>query len=328
MLCMKKRIYFIFFSILFLSPILLNGFLINTNDSESNINSNIISADIGGYPEEDFVPISVAEENITFPDVFYISTVTQFVEVYTNVTYTEDNNTWVFNLPANFDDATQFSIKRSYLEIYYPLEDDLLFKYTGISPHFDITSTTGQSDILNFSVKLPSAEWSVDYDTSNSSVREYLIEISRFEEIRRSYDNVIFEYSFLIPFEEFQIQIFNETGGIEENVTDLVDLNYTLTERDFGVEMSFEFWMGYIQNETDYTYRFILLKEIAPQSFTDSWLNFFFPMLVGALIGALLPYLFRRRFSQKDLRNFQIWAAIGGAVIATFLFYLVFNALN
>jgi hypothetical protein len=300
-----KNACYLLFGLLFFSVISMN-FTVGTSENKAEVPRPSQSHNYSGYDETDFVEIILNPNDIEYGD-FECGTSQNTVLCEINITYPSTGNLWQFIFPSHFSDAGEYYIRRSSTEYYYCTDDEFSeeARYRGENSYWIIPATNEITDLLKFTLILPTFYIDTDLTATNSSTRTFLFGVSRFDEAVRSYSPVIFTHEINKYFDLFSIQVFNLTGGTFSNITDSVDLSYSVVEKGFGEVIRFTMDLGYIQNATDYVFKLVLSKERASPSFWDGWVvQAGIPFVIGLIMGFLVyPYVYQYVFRRPEIRR-------------------------
>jgi hypothetical protein len=278
----------------------LCGIAFNNPSDSSSITPLEIKAssihNLGSYSEAQFITIYINTSDITMDEIPYSLTTENRVKCSFNITYPTTNNTWKFILPSIYYDATNYYIKRSSTDFNYCLEDEnasARIRYTGEDSYWIIDGNPSITDIINFEILTPLVDLDELEDESTLNKTTFELNIYRTDLTRHSYNNLHFTHNFNVFYENYEIQVFNYTGGINENITDTVEITSSITLKNGGYFIFFDINLGYIQKATDYKFKIFFLKVAVPPSFsTDFFANIILPLMTGFIVGLLAsPYV-------------------------------------
>lgn len=248
---------------------------------------------LGNYSESDFYPISINESAIQILSDLTCETERVYIHCRALFTYPSTNTSWVINLPSSYYDATNYYIRRSSTDYYYVIEDEDIsitstFAYTGYDSYWiNLEGDPSITEYVYFDIKAPLVDFSLIRDESSISKKSYSLEISRFDETPHSFDGIHFLTTTKAYFSDFEFQAYNLTGGLNENLSQIIEFEYEIIQGDYGIEISIDLNLGFVQNKTDYEYKIIFIKITPPEGFFDNWLNYIFPLLIGLSLGVL-----------------------------------------
>ena len=249
-----------------------------------------------GYLEENFTLIEIDERDIILPENITLSEQNSPILAYTNISYNtlNENDLYHFRLPDNYDDATNFIIQRSATEVYHCFYDNnnVGRLFTGTDTYWEVPTNSETKDVLLFEISPPPIvvyeDKSVKY--YDDQVNHY-IEISRFSNLQRVYQNGRIEVILGFPFvQDFEISIFDETGGVQyrENITDTCNLNVSTISKAGSSFMKLTFDVGLINTFIDYTFKIEFQRLKFEPSRWDNWVFSIVMPIVGGLTTGYL----------------------------------------
>jgi hypothetical protein len=245
------------------------------------------------YTYRDIQVVSFKEvivDNITFGKV-NSRPIFQKISCRADIEYTnESESAYFIDLGSGFEDADDYFIRRSPINVYYALDE----QFSGISDSGSLTFWQFREfkryDQLRFTVTSPLSSWEKDNFKSNSTHIEYFVRLRRQTNIR-TYENVSIVNTIPIKFDNTEVKIIEITGGLNNDITNDSNVLIDFEGSTFS-SLSINFTVPFILKSVDFAYKIIINRiGITGDQKSPLWSRLVIGIVVGAVIGGGARYL-------------------------------------
>ena len=294
-----------------------------------------------GYVEDNFTTVEIPESNIRYDGEQIIEVEGSKDMVYDSIyqldyipcsssiiDYPSNNNSlWHISLPEGYEDATSYYIRRSDVEVYYPIQDELnpsSSKIHDSDTYWEIPTYSKSSDIIHYELELPILNYEVFTDDYHWEVK---LSFNRFENKYRDYDDIKVKFQIPKPFDNVNLTLFDMTGGdiFKTDITNeslKFDISQELINSKIFDILNFELSLGMIYESVDHEFILEMTQEVVLPSFFEAsasnWIYLFAIPLLGITGGLMFSKIRADKSMDLDwkyLSGKNILWMVGGMVV-------------